>query len=141
MWPESMCPDPSLWQVGGVAVERERIVLHLLPVRNFVPCPSCGANSQRVHSRYWRRVWDLPWFNWPVQLLISARRFFCDTAGCLRRIFTGPFPKVLARYGRRTQRTQHSLLELARCSNAEVAASVARLLGFIIGPDTLIRLQ
>jgi transposase/predicted transcriptional regulator len=107
-----------------MAVDADRLVLHLLPVRNFVPCPSCGVNSRRVHSRYWRRVWDLPWFNWPVQLVIRARRFFCDTAECLRRIFTEPFPNVLA-----------------HCSNAEMAARVARLLGFVVSPDTLIRLQ
>jgi len=80
MRPASLCPDPSLWCVSWVVAEPERIVLHLQPVRTVVPCPLCGMNSQRVHSRYQRTAWDLPWFNRPVRLVIQARRFFCDTS-------------------------------------------------------------
>ena len=58
-----------------------------------------------------------------------------------RRIFAEPFPKALGRYARQTQRTRDSLLELARCISAEMAAQVARLLGFVTSPDSLIRLQ
>lgn len=76
-----------------------------------------------------------------MQLTIQARRFFCDTPQCGRRIFTERFPEVLGRYARQTDRTHLSLLELAHCSNAEMANRVARLLGFITSPDTLLRLQ
>ncbi len=69
------------------------------------------------------------------------RHFFCDNPECRRRIFAEPFPEVLARYGRRTGRAQLALLELAHASSAERAALVARLLGFVVSPDTLIRCQ
>ena len=141
MQPASLCPDPSLWQVSWVAVDGESIVLHLWPIRTLAPCPLCGGNSRWVHSHYRRKVWDLPWFSWPVRLLIQARRFFCDTPQCCRRIFTEPFPKALARYARQTQRTLDTLLELAHCSSAELAARVAKILGFVTSSDTLIRLQ
>ncbi|WP_253609761.1 MULTISPECIES: transposase family protein [unclassified Bradyrhizobium] len=42
-------------------------------------CPSCGTVSRRVHSRYRRRVTDLPLSGRIVQLLVIARRFRCDT--------------------------------------------------------------
>lgn len=141
MRPASLCPDPSFWRVRWVVVEGEKIVLYLKPVRAGVPCPLCGVSSQRVHSFYQRKALDLPWFSWPVQLVIRARRFFCDNSECGRQIFTEPFPEVLGRYARQTDRAQSTLLELAHCSSAELAARVARLLGFITSPDTLLRLQ
>ena len=141
MGQESVCPEISYWKVLKTSVEANRLVLHLMPVRTWVSCPLCGGASRRIHSRYRRRVMDLPWFSWPVQLIIRARRFFCDSPGCERRIFVEPFPKALGRYARQTQRTHGSLLELSHCSSAELAARVARLLGFVTSPDSLLRLQ
>jgi transposase len=76
-----------------------------------------------------------------VQLLVHARRFFCDAPGCPRRIFVEPFPGILAPYGRQTARWRRALLELAHASSAEVAARVAWLLGYRVSPDSLIRRQ
>ena len=138
---ESACPETSYWRVMKTAVDGDRLVLHLMPVRVGVACTLCGVCSRRIHSRYRRRALDLPWFSWPVQLIIRARRFFCDNPECERRIFVEPFPKTLGRYARQTQRTKDSLLELSHCSSAEMAARVARLLGFVTSPDSLLRLQ
>ena len=138
---ESVCPETSYWKVLKTSVDEGRLVLHLIPVRTCVSCPLCGSPSQRIHSRYRRKALDLPWFSWPVQLIIRARRFFCDSAGCERRIFVEPFPKALGRYARQTRRTHGSLLELSHCSSAELAARVAGLLGFVTSPDSLLRLQ
>jgi transposase len=41
-------------------------------------CPSCGVVSGRVHSRYPRRVADLPIAGRRVVLALHARRFRCD---------------------------------------------------------------
>jgi transposase len=116
-------------------------VLHLEPLRRAVACPVCGTRSQRVHSRYRRKPWDLPWGGWPVQLVVHARRFFCDMPTCPRRIFVEPFPAVLAPYARQTERWRQVLLELAHASSAEMAALVAHGLGYRTSPDTLIRFQ
>ena len=97
--------------------------------------------SQRVHSRYRRHPWDLPWGRWPVQVVVHARRLFCDAPTCPRRIFVEPFPAVLTRYARQTERLRQALLELAHASNAETAARLARYLGYRTSPDMLIRRQ
>ncbi|WP_375049786.1 transposase family protein [Bradyrhizobium sp. 8-10B] len=47
-------------------------------------CPLCGTVSRRVHSRYRRRVTDLPLSGRIVQLLVIARRFRCDAVLCAR---------------------------------------------------------
>lgn len=48
---------------------------------------------------------------------------------------------MLARYAHQTERLQAALLELAHASGAEMAARVARLLGYVTSGDTLIRRQ
>ena len=138
---ESVCSETSYWKVMKTAVDGDRLVLHLIPVRVWVACPLCGVCSRRIHSRYRRRALDLPWLSCPVQSIIQARRFFCDSPECERRIFVEPFPKALGRYPRQTLRTGDSLLELSHCSSAEIAAGVARLLGFVTSPDSWLRLQ
>lgn len=136
-----LCPDPAAWQIGKIVPEQDHIVLYLEPRRTAVACPICGTDSRRIHSYYRRRPWDVPWGQWPVYLVVHARRFFCEAPGCPRRIFVESFPGVLARYARQTERWRQALLELAHASSAEVAARVARLLGFRASPDTLIRRQ
>jgi transposase len=42
-------------------------------------CPLCGGVSRRVHSRYSRRLSDLPWEGIPVRIELHVRRFFCDS--------------------------------------------------------------
>jgi transposase len=138
---EPLCPSPEVWRLGLIALLHDRILIHLEPLRESVPCPHCGTRSNRIHSRYWRRPWDLSWSSWLVQLVVHARKFFCDNAPCLRRIFTEPFPGVLGRYARRTHWLHKVLLELAFSSCAEAAARVSKLLGYITSPDTLIRYQ
>jgi transposase len=138
---EPLCPGPAAWQISKITAEQDRIVLFLEPMRAAVACPVCGIDSQRVHSRYRRRPWDMPWGRWPVQLVVHARRFFCDAPGCPRRIFVEPFPGILAPYARQTERWRQALLELTHASSAEVAARVAWLLGYRASPDSLIRRQ
>ncbi|MDP3063669.1 MAG: ISL3 family transposase [Chloroflexota bacterium] len=138
---EPLCPDLYAWRVSLVSVKGKRILMHLEPVRARVPCPVCGTESARVHSRYQRVAWDMAWGKWPVQLVVHSRRFFCGDEGCVRRIFTEPFPGVLERYGRQTARLKKALLELAHSSGAEAAARVGCLLGYATSGDTLLRLQ
>jgi transposase len=138
---EALCPAPATWRITAMALEQDRIVLSLEPMRHVASCPVCATPSRRVHSRYRREPWDVPWGLWPVQLLVQARRFFCDAPTCPRRIFVEPFPRVLARYARQTERLRHVLLELAHASNAEMAERLARWLGYVTSPDTLIRCQ
>jgi transposase len=138
---DSLCPDPATWRIAAIAPERDRLVLPLEPMRPAVACPVCGTWSRRVHSRYRRKPWDVPWGHWPVQLVVHARRVFCDAPTCVRRIFVEPFPRLLARYARQTERLRQILLELAHASNAETAARLACWLGSVTSPDTLIRRQ
>jgi hypothetical protein len=43
----------------------------------FSGCPDCGQPSWRIHSRYRRRLGDLPSHGRLVRIELSARRFRC----------------------------------------------------------------
>jgi transposase len=104
-------------------------------------CPACGAVSGRIHSRYSRRVSDLPIAGGRVRLLLLARRFHCDAVLCVRRIFTERFDaNVLATWARRTARLDHIVHHLALALGGRPAASFARRLMLPVSNDTLLRL-
>jgi hypothetical protein len=73
------------------------IQMELQACRTFSSCPTCGTTSRRVHSRYTRRLGDLPWEGLPVRILLYARKFFCVGEGCHRRVFTEPLPGSVLR--------------------------------------------
>ena len=92
-------------------------------------CPSCGVVSDRIHSRYPRRLADLPIAGRRVVLVLQARRFRCDAVLCARRIFTERFDdNVLKPWARRTARLDQIIHCLALALGGRPAASFARRL-------------
>jgi transposase len=95
---------------SGLIVERidqvdNTIVVTARAGIQAVMCPLCSSPSRRVHSRYVRRVSDLPCSGRSVCLRVVTRRFFCNTPHCRRQIFAERFDEgvVLVR-SRRTGR-------------------------------------
>ena len=115
----------------------------LVSVRSSNPtslCPGCRAPSKRVHSRYRRRLSDLPWARRSVQLVLVARRFYCDAVLCGRRIFTERLASgALAPCGRRTARQDDLVHHLGLALGGRPAASFARRLMVPASNDTLLR--
>ena len=83
---------PHGFVVESAYYEGDRAVIAVRASGSVGLCPSCGTVSRRVHSRYRRRVTDLPLSGRTVQLLVIARRFRCDAVLCGRQIFTERFP-------------------------------------------------
>src|SRR5271156_5681310 len=103
-------------------------------------CPCCGTISGRVHSRYQRRVSDLPLSGRSVQLVVVARRFRCDAVLCGRQIFVERFAgDVLAPSARRTGRLDCIVHHLGLALGGRPAASFAKRLMLPVSNDTLLR--
>ncbi len=97
-----------------------------------------------MHSRYVRRVSDLPWHGVAFRLLLHVRRFFCDRLGCARHVFTGRLPGLLAPHARRTERLTLWLRAVRFAVGGEAGARLLRrwglrTLGLVASPDTLLR--
>jgi hypothetical protein len=82
---------PRGFVVESAYYEGDRAVIAVRASGSVGLCPSCGTVSRRVHSRYRRRVTDLPLSGRIVELLMIARRFRCDAVLCGRQIFTERF--------------------------------------------------
>jgi len=92
-----------------------------------------------VHSRYVRTVADLPWQGVAVKLELHARRFHCENILCVTSIFCERLPSVVAHYARKTVRLNAALELIGFAMGGEAGARLARELGLIVSPDTLLR--
>jgi transposase len=101
-------------------------------------CPCCQQVATRIHSRYQRRLLDLPWHGVRMRLDLHVRRFFCETAACRRRIFTERLPAVVAPYARRTVRLDAWFTVVGLALGGEAGARLLRTLGVLSSPDAVL---
>lgn len=130
--------SPSL-QLEQVVIEPQAVVFVLRTVAATAPCPECGQLSDRVHSRYRRRLTDLPAQGRAIRVQLLARRFFCPAAGCPRRIFTERLPEIVAVRGRTTARLHDAHCDIGFALGGEAGARLAARLAMPTSPDTLLR--
>jgi transposase len=131
---------PSGFVVESAYFEGDKAVIAVRASGSVGLCPSCGTVSRRVHSRYRRRVTDLPLSGRIVQLLVIARRFRCDAVLCGRQIFTERFAEgVLTPSARRTARLDSIVHHLGLALGGRPAAGFAKRLMLPVSKDTLLR--
>ena len=88
---------PPGFVVDSAVDDQDGMLLRVRSARELSSCPNCGTPSARIHSRYLRRLADLPMSGLRVGLVLLARRFRCEHAACVRKIFAERFdPAVLA---------------------------------------------
>jgi transposase len=132
---------PDIAEVELVCLGRiaGAIEMRLKACRIFATCPACGTSSQKVHSRYVRRLADLPWDGVPVLIRLQTRRFFCVEPGCRRKVFTEALPGTVARYSRRSCRSGDALRWLTLALGGRAGARLGERLGLLASRSTLLR--
>ncbi|WP_373458625.1 transposase family protein [Sphingomonas faeni] len=103
-------------------------------------CPTCGTDSHRVHSRYQRRIADLPLAGRSVCLSAEVCRFRCAATQCGQQIFTDQVATgILAPWARCTWGLDVLVHHLGLAPGGRPAASLAKRLMLPISNDTLLR--
>jgi transposase len=130
---------------GGLVVEQvlpepDRVTVVARFRLPTAACPDCRAPSSRVHSRYERRLADLPWQGRPVAVRIRARRFLCAQPACTRRTFAERLPGVAHPSARRSERLADAQRQVALALGGEAGARLSARLAMPTSPDTLLRL-
>ena len=118
----------------------DALTLVVTPTRRLARCPHCHRTTRRVHSRFQRRIDDLPCAGRPVTLVLEARRFVCRTPTCPARTFRERFPAVVVPRVRRSQGLSAALAHIGMALGGEPGARLARRLGMPTSGDTLLRL-
>src|SRR5260370_33206603 len=103
-------PEPGLIVVENVEEIASGIVIRVRARKRRPACPTCSRTKVSYHSRYRRRLRDLPWQGKSVVIEVRARRFRGRTRRCPRKIFAQPLPGLAPRLARPTPR----LSELTR---------------------------
>ena len=122
-----------------IASTTDGVLIEVEPRARSARCPDCGAPSQQIHSRYRRRLSDLPWQGRPAILVVSARRFRCSQSACGRRTFVEPLDGVVARRGRHTNRLTDLQRYIAFALGGSAGARMAERISCPVSADTLNR--
>jgi len=103
-------------------------------------CPRCHRPSPAVHSRYQRRVADLPCDGRAVTLVIYARRFFCRAPDCPQRTFAERLTTLVAPGARRSHALAAALTRIGMALGGKAGSRLAAHLGMPTSDDVLLRL-
>lgn len=126
-------------RITGIRITPEGLTLIAEPQTDGALCPTCGRYSRRVHSRYRRKVQDLPAHGRTVHIHLLLRRFFCDASSCPQGTFAELLP-IATPHARKTIRLVDSLAHIAFTAGGEAGSRLAGELGMRSSGDTLLRL-
>jgi len=134
--------SPAGLTIEAVTTEADRLQIVVRPIALGAACTDCGQRSVQVHSRYERRLLDLPSHGRAVHLRVQVRRFRCGNAACPRRIFGEPLDDGIApKAARRTSRLEGIVHHLGLVLGGRPAARLAHRLMLPVSRDTLLRVM
>jgi transposase len=125
--------------IGNIEWVGDAVVVAARPRSRGSRCGRCGRVSTRVHSRYRRRVADLPVAGRPVVLWLTVRRFFCDHVDCRARTFVEQVPDLTERHARRSIGLQGALAAIGLALAGRAGSRLAAKLGMAVSRSTLLR--
>ncbi len=101
-WPMMSRTERERFLPDGLKTERievsgSMVVVHARASSARSACLRCGQTSGRQHSRYQRRLADLPAHGRDVRIVLSVRRLRCRTPHCRTRVFAERFPPSVTR--------------------------------------------
>ena len=129
---------PKQLHVDELSFTGDLLIIYASTTNLAAECPLCGQPSRRIHGCYTRTLADLPWCGTPVHLRVRVRKFFCDVPSCERRIFAERLEEVARVHARGTDRQREALEWIAFALGGEAGARLARELGLLVSPDTLL---
>ena len=106
-------------------MREDLLVVQVVSTKAGSCCPLCFCSAERRHSQYTRMVADLPCAGFRIQLILHVRRFFCDNAGCIRKIFTERLPAFVLPWARLTVRLCEALQSLGLATCGELGTRLA----------------
>jgi len=139
MFSSPFLPLPAGLKIATVNLRDDLLVVQVVSTKMRSCCPLCFCFAKRCHSQYTRVVADLPCAGFRIQLILHVRRFFCDNAGCIRKIFTERLPAFVLPWARLTVRLGEALQSLGLATCGELGTRLATCLAIQTSPTTILR--
>lgn len=136
---QDLLPPKSSLALKSVEFDADRISVRAAATLSAVCCPSCQQRSDRVHSKYWRVLRDLPSQGKAVELHVEVRRFRCRHPACSRKTFVEETSAVAARNGQQTWRFAETVRIIGYALGGEAGCRLAKRLGIHVSADTVWR--
>jgi transposase len=137
--PLELLGAPEGSRLVRACLDVENLTVYLAITAPTAACPRCGHDTPRVHSRYTRRLDDLPCLGRCVRLHLAVRRFACPQTDCPRRIFTERLSGFAAPWARTTDRLRRAQTDIGSSLGGEAGARLAARMAITTSPDTLLR--
>jgi transposase len=102
-------------------------------------CPDCESLSTSRHSRYLRRLQDLPVQGVTVALNVKVNRWRCCNRGCERKTFSDLLPRIARPFARRTRRVSELAHLIGHAAGGRPAERLMTRLGLPQSDDTILR--
>ncbi|GHO58287.1 ISL3 family transposase [Ktedonobacter robiniae] len=119
--------------------QEDQLVLHVTATLPSALCPLCQQPATRLHSRYRRVVKDLPCAGQRVRLILYVRKFFCDAADCVRKMFAERLLHLVAPWAQMTTRLNEALQTIGLATCGKLGARLAAHLGITTSWMTIVR--
>ena len=139
MFSSPFFPLPAGLEIAATSMRDDLLVVQVVSTKVRSCCPLCFCPAERRHSQYTRMVADLPCAGFRIQLILHVRRFFCDTADCIRKIFTERLPVFVLPWARLTVRLCEALQALGLATCGELGTRLAARLAMQTSPTTILR--
>ncbi len=130
---------PAGLEITAFSRQEETLCVSLLSTQSCSHCPLCGSPATRIHSRYQRRLADLPSAGQPVRFLLSVRKFFCDVATCPRKIFAERLAPFVAPWARETTRLFQMVQIIGLATGGRLGVRVTDRMGIQTSRLTILR--
>jgi transposase/predicted transcriptional regulator len=137
--PLELLAAPSESRFVDCALDVDHLTVHLAITTPMAACPLCGAAAGNVHSRYIRRLADLPCLGRAVQLRVTVRRFSCPQPECPQHIFAERLPGFAEPHARTTSRLRQAHESIGSALGGEAGSRLTIGLSMATSPDTLLR--
>lgn len=109
-------------EIFDMSVTGKVLNLSVRPSSLNAVCPYCGACSEKVKSRYQRRLQSAPFSEFQVFLTFHTRIMFCNNKDCARASFAEQPGREIHRYQRRTRHVDVILSRLCAGMAAKYAS-------------------
>src|SRR5450755_1365890 len=131
-------PSPDELILESVEETGDGIVFRALAKR-LPCCPTCLQSRVSYHSRYVRRMRDLPWQGRRVEIHLQTRRFRCRNKECRQKVFAEQLPAVASPNARETRRLCEILGIVGYALGGLPGERLLKRLGINSSDDTVLR--